>query len=343
MLAKIYEYGGVHSGAAVSSVVWFSLLTAFLTQQFIVGNLWDAGLINFTYVLLSLLLAIVISAYPSFRTKSHNTFENIHRWAGWFSLALFWVELILFSRTQFHPSSSSLGLILIRLPSFWFLLISSLHTIAPWFRLHKLPVQAEKLSNHAIRLHFTEPIPLFCGLRISSSPLTEWHSFACIPSRDHGHSGGSLLISSAGDWTRSLIANPHPYYWIKGLPVTGVLCMARIFRSIILVTTGSGIGPCLGVMQDIPHVKVRVIWSTPDPEHTFGKEILEMVREVDRDAVVWDTRVRGRPDLVRFAWNMWRAEGAEAVFVIGNPKITRKVVYGMRGRGVPAFGPVWDS
>jgi hypothetical protein len=31
------------------------------------------------------------------------------------------------------------------------------------------------------------------------------------------------------------------------------------------------------------------------------------------------------------------------VFVLSNERVTRKVVYGLESRGVPAFGPIWDS
>ena len=343
VIAKVYEYGGVHSGAAFSSVIWFSLLTGYITQQCANGALQDPAVMTFTYILLCLLLALVITAYPRFRFSSHNTFEIVHRWGGWFSLALFWVELVLFAHSQTTPSLPNLGLNLIKLPAFWFLLISSLHAIYPWLRFRKMSVYPEYLSNHAIRLHFKEPIPKFVGLRISHAPLKEWHSFACIPSSDGGGCGGSLLVSNAGDWTRETIQNPRSYYYVRGVPVTGMLSMARIFRSVVIVTTGSGIGPCLGVMQDIPQTACRVIWSTPSPEKTYGAGILNAVKAVDPKALIWDTRVDGRPDLVRLAYEMYVEEGAEAIFVISNPKLTRKVVYGMESRGVPAFGPVWDS
>lgn len=344
VLAKVYEYGGVHSGAAISSVMWFALLTGFLTNEYAAGHVAPdpAAITVFSYALLLLLFALCVTAYPRFRFASHNTFEQVHRWAGWFSLALFWVEIILFARTQMSDSQS-LGRTAIKMPAFWFLLVASLHTVNPWLRLHKMPVEAEKLSDHAVQLHFKKKVPLFVGLRISESALGEWHSFACIPSRDGGKSGGSVLISSAGDWTRKTIQDPKPYYYVKGIPVTGVLCVAQIFRRIVLVTTGSGIGPCLGVMQDIPRTACRVIWSTPSPEKTYGKGICDAVRDVDEKALVWDTRERGRPDLVRLAWEMYTEFDAEAVFVISNPKLTRKVVYGMESRGIPAFGPIWDS
>lgn len=344
MLAKVYEYGGVHSGAAFSSVVWFCLLTGFLTREYVINQVRDTGLMAFSYILLALLLALVITAYPRFRFMSHNTFESIHRWAGWFSLALFWVELVLFARVEAQlPGAEKVGIVLIKMPAFWFLLISSLHAILPWLRFHKVPVRAEKLSEHAIRLHFDEPMPLYSGVRLSDAPLKEWHPFACIPSRDGGKSGGSVIISDAGDWTRKTIANPKPYYYIKGVPVIGVLAMARIFRRVVMVTTGSGIGPCLAIMQDVADTKCRVIWSAPDPYRTFGEEIVNTVLDVDQDAVIWDTRKNGRPNIVTLAYQLYKDMDAEAVFIISNPYLTKKVVYGLESRGVPAFGPIWDS
>jgi len=156
ILAKIYEFGGVHSGAAVCSVIWFIIFTVLLTRDFIHSttiSLRDPGLLTVTYILLIILLGLCITAFPRFRFKSHNTFENVHRWGGWFSLALFWVELLVFADLQSSPQT--MGLILIKLPAFWFLLISSLHAIYPWLRFHKLKVRPEKLSDHAIRLHFS--------------------------------------------------------------------------------------------------------------------------------------------------------------------------------------------
>lgn len=347
-LCKVYEYGGIHSGAAVCSLVWFTLFTALFTRDYALPlpkTTTNPAILTTTYILLAILLGLVTTAYPRFRMMSHNTFENFHRWGGWFALALFWVELLLFAHAQ---NPSSLGHTLLKFPAFWFQLISTIHAILPWFRLHKLRVIPEKHSNHAIRLHFKENISLFVGLRISHSPLREWHSFACIPVREG--TGGSLLISNAGDWTRDTIDNPRPYYWIKGIPVTGVLPMARLFKKVIVVTTGSGIGPCLGVIQDVPLMgtKIRVIWSTPSPLETYGWDICQAVRNVDSRAVIIDTRQmkkdgRGRPDLTRIAWELYKSEEAEAVFVISNPKVTRKVVYGLESRGVPAFGPIWDS
>lgn len=47
--------------------------------------------------------------------------------------------------------------------------------------------------------------------------------------------------------------------------------------------------------------------------------------------------------MVKLTYHLVREFNAEAVCVISNQKLTRKVVYGMMSRGIPAFGAIWDS
>jgi hypothetical protein len=119
--------------------------------------------------------------------------------------------------------------------------------------------------------------------------------------------------------------------------------MAQIFRKVIIVTTGSGIGPCLGTMMNIPATTCRLLWSAASPRRTFGNEICDMVLEVDSEAVIIDTHAEGRKDLANLAYNMYVEEEAEAIFCISNRALTKQLVYEMESRGVPAFGPIWDS
>jgi ferredoxin-NADP reductase len=148
-------------------------------------------------------------------------------------------------------------------------------------------------------------------------------------------------MSNAGDWTKSQIQKGPTKIWVRGVPVAGVLMVAPLFRKVVLVATGSGIGPCLPIIHD-RRVPVRILWSTPYPEKTFGKEIIESVRGGDPQAVIHDTKSMGRPDMVEITWRLFKESGAEAVFIVSNQKLTRMVIYAMESRGVPAFGPIWD-
>ena len=87
----------------------------------------------------------------------------------------------------------------------------------------------------------------------------------------------------------------------------------------------------------------RLIWSTQSPTKTYGEGVLREVHTADPDALVWDTSTRGRPDLVVLAAGLYNEVGAEAVVVVSNRNVTRKVVLGLKKRGIPAYGPIFDS
>ena len=70
---------------------------------------------------------------------------------------------------------------------------------------------------------------------------------------------------------------------------------------------------------------------------------MQQVANADPGAMIINTRASGRPDMVALTYHLFRESNAEAVFAISNPSLTRKVVYGMESRGIPAYGPVWDS
>ncbi|KAK1235193.1 hypothetical protein PQX77_001588 [Marasmius sp. AFHP31] len=184
----------------------------------------------------------------------------------------------------------------------------------------------------------------FYGLKVSTNPLVEWHAFATIPDEDeHGKPDGfSLLVSNAGDWTKETITNPPKKLWVRGYPLHGLLYTSKLFKNIVVVATGSGIGPTLSLFYaDV--TPRRVFWSAPAPETTFGEGVIKTVRKADRDARIWDTRKEGKPDMVLETYKLVQESGAEAVFIISNPKLTRKVVFGMESRGIAAYGAIFDS
>jgi hypothetical protein len=108
------------------------------------------------------------------------------------------------------------------------------------------------------------------------------------------------------------------------------------------VVTGSGIGPALGQIL-AARVPARLLWSTRDPRATYGDALVDEVESAQPDAVIWDTTRRGKPDLVQLALQTYRDFDAEAVFVVSNKPATLRLVQGFEQRGIPAFGPIWDS
>ncbi|MFC7303771.1 hypothetical protein ACFQVC_06025 [Streptomyces monticola] len=325
-LGKVYHFGGLHVGGALAGSLWFLALTVTLTT--------DAGpvspaLLSVSYALVALLVLIVATALPPFRARFHDRFEKIHRFGGWTALLLFWAHTLLLARGPGDPAP-------------WILALVTFSVALPWLRLRKVDVTIERPSGHVALARFDHGVTPFAGssTAISRSPLTEWHSFANVPSP--GRSGFRLTISRAGDWTGSFIDDAPAQVWVKGITTAGVANIETLFTKVVYVATGSGIGPCL------PHllaaeVPSRLVWATRDPRRTYGDGLVDEILAVQPDAVIRDTGRDGKPDMVRLAYAAYRDFGAEAVICISNKKLTWQVVHGLERRGIPAYGAIWDS
>ena len=340
-MAKIYSYGGVHSGCGIASIAWYLGYTALLAQKLARGSPVHPLMITITIAIDVLLLLIVILAYPKLRQVMHNWFERTHRFAGWTVVILFWVQVVL--NAALTRSEHSIGFALVRAPAFWCLCGISLIVLYPWVRLRSRTIIPEYLSGHAVRLHFNYGYTSYCqAIRISDSPLSETHSFAAIaePNKKRGF---SVVVSKAGDWTSRIIASQPQRIWVRGTPTTGMLYVATAFRRCVTVATGSGIGPCLSLFRGRPDILCRVLWSTPSPLQTYGANVVDDVLQADPEACIVDTRKAGRPDLLALAYHMYRIFEAEAVLVISNKTVTKSLVYDLESRGIPAYGPIFDS
>lgn len=342
LLAKLYCNGGVHSGCGISAASWYLLLTVVALFNQPPSKAQAILLSSLSFFICALLIAMIACAMPCVRSKAHNLFELVHRFVGWTIQGLVWVQVVTFATVIAAAKNGNIGFALIKLPAFWSLCIIFGFTLYPWLRLRRVKVRVEKLSKHAVRIWFDGRIKPIRTIRLSNSPLTETHAFATIP-EPSGQMGFSTVVSNAGDWTKRFIANPPDKIWVRGLYAWGVLRIGTMFRKIVVVTTGSGIGPCLSLFSGHPEVPCRILWSTRNPEETYGKRILESVLRIDPNALIIDTKEKGRQDMVQLSYNLYRESNAEAVVVISNPALTYSVVFGLESRGIPAYGPIWDS
>jgi hypothetical protein len=420
MFAKVYSYGGIHSGCGVASFFWYIAFLVTITREFNDPNILRGYILLDSFLIVVLLALILIFAHPRIRILIHNWFEGTHRFLGWSIVIMFWVQTILVSWDGAITSSTPMAMVIVQNPSFWMLVVITLLIIYPWTRLRLRDVEAEPISDHVIKLNFShEDVQYGQAVRLADAPLRETHAFAVIPNprapipppppsspkslrskssvtfstcsidddqneskelskevsseprglSNAGKKGYSVLISNAGDWTDKIIRNPPKKMWIRGVPQYGVLRVAGLFEPCIIIATGSGIGPCLSLFVQKPDHPVRIIWSAQSPAQTFGQGVIDTILNADPRAVIIDTKKTGRPDLVSIAYRIWessRWEGprgfvlgqnasvanntsrrrdgpCEAVVIISNQKVTRKVVYGLETRGVPAYGAIFDS
>jgi len=351
LAARVYSYGGVHSGCATASTAWFVALVATLTIQVRdkpTGLSIAAAVL--AYIIMLLLVVIIAFATAPMRGRFHNSFELTHRYLGWTIIGMLWALIPLCAASE--PEKSLTNAVVTH-PAFWMLAITTCLVGYPWIHLRKRDVKVTPLSKHAVKLTFDYAAPPPCsGIKLSLRPLVETHPFAAIPhppvrtiSGCRKSKGFDLIVSNAGDWTKSLIENPPDKIWTRGKPAIGMMHVALSFRRVVLVVTGSGIAPCLGLFSDLDRAgfDARIIWSTRTPLKTYGEEIMRTVKGADPHAVIVDTDQIGRWDMVKLAWSVYNESKAEVVLVMSNGVVTPMIIKELRSRGVPAMGPIFDS
>lgn len=335
VLGKVYHFGGIHVAGSIVGTIWFAILAvSLLYAQWQGVATFSTATVGVTLLILTLLLSMVVTAWPSFRARYHDTFERVHRLVGWTVLGLFWAHTLLFTADQSGSLTQS--------PSFWVLMLVTFSVALPWLRLRRVKVDINTPSNHVALVRFNYGVTPFAGssTAVSRNPLLEWHSFANVPSP--GQDGFRLTISRAGDWTGQLIDDKPSHVWVKGIPTAGVGNIDQLFKKVVWIATGSGIGPCLPhlLAQEVP---AHLVWSTRSPRETYGDGLVDEILSVQPNALIWDTNENGRPNLVELAYQAYKEFDAEAVICISNKKLTWQVVSGLESRGIPAYGAIWDS
>lgn len=345
-LCKIFHIGGVHSGTGIAACMWTMIFVLCFAFTKPLRSPRPTFMLALAIVVMALLTSITIVAIPTIRRRCHDTFEMTHRFASWLTMAFLWALLLTQAWDQVAlERTSSMGIYLVTFPTFWFLLVSSGAAIWPWTMLRKVNVTPEYLSPHATRLHFSHrPAQWGRGLSLAKHPLQDWHSFATFTDEmDAPDSSFSCLVSNAGDWTRSVIESRPTKLWVRAVPVCGLAYAMKVFNRLVVVTTGSGIGPCLSFIgyKDMP--PIRVVWQSRCPLQTYGPRTLELVKRMDPEPLIIDTSQNGRRDMLPEVLKIVKAFKAEAVIVISNPGFTEKIVYELESRGIPAYGPIFDS
>jgi hypothetical protein len=122
----------------------------------------------------------------------------------------------------------------------------------------------------------------------------------------------SVIISRAGDFTGRMIDTAPTHIWRRGIPTCGLLRVTTLFQSVLTVVTGSGIVPRLSFFP-YHHIAMRILWTAPNHEDTFGRSIVEEVKRIDLNAVIYNTRTLEKPDMSLLAWRLYKERGAEAV------------------------------
>lgn len=365
-----HNVGGVHSGTAMSSVLWLAYLAATVAVQSLHhhgrGSPW--WLLLLTCLILALLLVACASAYPALRASRHELFENLHRYCGWASLAALWC-LVLLTESYHHADdaddnrdrrpppprdSATFRLHLDGLLAnfdIWCTAVATVLVVLPWAGVRKLPVRTQVPGSGTMLIHFPGGVGVGLLGRISRAPMLEWHAFAIVsaaPRSSHGH-GHLMMVSAVGDFTKQLMADPPNELYVRTVRFASLLYLAQLYARVVMVATGTGVSPMLSnVLQHNNNASgsvLHLVWVGRNIRRTFGDEVWEMVHRAlppDRLTVV-DTAEQGRPDMVALTCRAVEAIDAQVVFVGSNRAGTKLLLDGCRAHGIICFGPLWDS
>lgn len=174
LAAKVYHYGGIHSGAGISSFLWFLLFNNAIAKLCRGGQTprgYKIGILFFMSLIDVFFILIIVFAEPKLRGKVHNVWETTHRFAGWMCIGSFWVLFGLLAKVQSEDEKQSVGHVFLHSPTFWCLLIISISLILPWLRLRSVPVEPVQLSDHAVSPSFPSSILL---IRVFRTMMFTW-------------------------------------------------------------------------------------------------------------------------------------------------------------------------
>ena len=341
-LAQYYHIGGLHIGGALAGTAWYIVYVVLLIPAWADGEPgYDDVSVALALFIVLLLLTICALATPKFRTRHHDVFEASHRFGTWTVLVAAWANALVLA--ALHGPERSFSQALAASPIFWILVVSTVLAIWPWLLLRKVPITVEHPSGHAaiVRFDYGHVPPVGTTRAISRHPLFGWHPFACVPAATD-ESGYRMVISRAGGWTAQFIDEPPTHVWVRGIPTAGVANAKRLFTRVLYVVTGSGIGPVLGhLLTDTQGA--RLVWVTRTPQDTYGDGLVNEVTGAQPEAVIWNTSTHGKPDVFDVSYDAFVASGADAVICVSNKAVTDRVVREFGRRGIPAFGPIWDS
>ncbi|KZT65479.1 hypothetical protein DAEQUDRAFT_716552 [Daedalea quercina L-15889] len=342
MCTSILQHlGGIHSGCAISGIIWLILRTVDVFQA---HKDEHAVVLAFGVLTCVTMVTTAVAALPWVRNTHHNVFERWHRFMGWSSLVLTWMFVLLSDLwdTTTHRWNLS-GEHIVHQQDFWYVMCMTFWIALPWICTRKVPVEVELPSNKVAVLRFQRGMQQGLLARISRSAVKEYHAFGIISEGTHAKYH-YLVCGVQGDFTRSLVNDPPKYIWTREVKFAGVSNTSTLYKRGIRICTGTGIGAALSTCIQSPNW--FLIWIGSDQEKTFGPTISGLIKDnIEPERyLLWDSKTRGgRPDTRKILKEVYKSFNAEVVFITSNYTGNSEMMQAcLLEEGIPCFGTLWD-
>lgn len=335
--------GGIHSGCAVSSLIWIVYVVVLSFIGTFPGTR-QAAVITLSMLILFLISAACVGAIPRLRNAHHEAFENMHRYSGWTALAVLWAFVIVGNAYEPDSRSYHIAAAFWKKYQLWVTIGATILIVLPWLGVRKVPVQVETPGKGVVLLHFEGGIGWGLLGRISRKPLWEWHAFG-ISSEGRQSGKHMMIIAILGGFTKSLAEDKPSHIYVRKFKFAGVGYLTCLYSRVVMVATGSGLGPMLSLYLQSRFDDAVLIWVGRGLQENYGSQVWSLVHDAvaaDRLITV-DTLKQDKPDIVSLACNAAWDIDAQAVFINSNPKGAEITLRGCAANGIQAFRPAWDS
>ncbi|KAH9448772.1 hypothetical protein Pst134EA_028068 [Puccinia striiformis f. sp. tritici] len=341
VVGTLYHIGGVHSGCGLSAFLWQTVASY---NYFREAHRHNIGFLVTLGICQACLFITCMSAFPIVRGRFHDLFEMTHRFVGWMGIISTLLSVALGSfwdidgqRWDTHASR------ILRKPELWFLVAIFVIIALSWVTVTKVPVMVYAASEKATVIRVPGGLTSGLHTRISFGGLREWHIFGSI-SEGKDSEYHYIVAAVQGEFTRSLNVEQPTELYTKRWKPCGLPYFSRLFTRGLAICTGSGIGAVASTCMQ--HDSWFLIWIGPDLGGTYGKEILQLIRDriPATRRVIWDTRgPLGRPDVVKLIHSVHNHWKAEATLFIGSPAMNANVLRSCSTLKIPVFGSIWDA
>ncbi|KAI3610765.1 hypothetical protein WG66_007170 [Moniliophthora roreri] len=252
--------GGIHSGCALSGVLWllFKVITMFRTLDVQHDAVLIMGVVTNLAVMIS-----ALSAFPWVRNNHHNRLYDCKTSTAGYTGAF----VILGDTYDGVTRTWNLdGVHIVQQQDFWFTIGMTTFVALPWFFVREVSVEVELSESHnnpkpspkVAILRFERGMQQGLLGRISRSSIMEYHAFGIISEgKDAKHH--YMICGVQGDFTRSLVNDPPKTIWTRELKFAGVSNTSTLYKRGIRVLDMDRLRPG----KDIRTYNQRIDTQTP--------------------------------------------------------------------------------